>query len=1571
MIRLPQFVPHLDERLAAEFLAHSLTLLPVPLRQDTAIVSESVLRFERPEPPRDPDLPLLPTKVYPRPEASLMEATVRAMVPPPPIAGFVGRKTELDQAVLSLLSGRPAVLVGESGTGKTALLRQIAADTRIRKAFKRVWWLDDLEEAGAALGLALNAPSVLRADFKDQPRLAREFLIPNGVLLLVDVVSLEEIPRALAFSSTVAIGTREWTGQATRIVLGGLNAEFGTELLVRLSGQSEAAARPLAALVDYRPRALGLMATLMSEDGLPPQAVNDLLVSGGPDRLAVLYSASFEALPEDYRALCSAFAASPKDWIAIESVVAQYEKPIVGQRALTFLERRGFIERTESAVRVVGNWHRAIPPAAAGFPAIVRPAKRFVARTEGEGSTQGAALHAQGLALMESGSNTEAEAALNEALTLRLAGDTDHAVAETLTALGRLAYLQGDDTAAIRHLERAAERLHILKDEESLEIIRLALSRAYRRAGRLDAALAVLGDDSSPEDLAAVYRAREEWPQAIKVYERWLQTDESAVYGLAETYILAGRYPEANDLLNGNAAFEAQWLRALMAHLQGDIAKALDIYTRIRLDVPPPQRAAFSRAFGRALAAMGEVHDAALIVSAEGVWYEATLPRPIFARQKASQALAAHFNLMLGRWDEAEIAARHAREITGERPDPLSDAMIQCVLGHVMWSRGDLDRAVVAFEAELKARNAIPHRDENTIGVVLHNLADIQRERGEFDRAIANYRRALTHKDPTRNYRSVMLTRLALCELLVQVGRSADALEAGQQAVELLTRRNDVDLQLAGYIMALQTQALREAGRDQRAVQLWDTWLARLAQRVNEGLAHPFWGVQALALGLYLRSLPESITAETVVPVTTAEEMLQTVEANASDTWIAGAARRDLGNVYLRLEQWGDAYSTLKPLLASIENANDETDVPITLRLAHLSAARAAAKLGRLDEAIQHFDAARDAESDRHTRGLIARETGDLYRTAGKESYAAERYVQALELLNRDLAPALYIDTWVSLAYARLRLRRFGDAIDTFEQALGIIKGMPTQDSVLLSSVLYDMATAHYTLGQYKRAAATYKQALSQLDARREPERYVATLTALAQSNVELEAYKDALEAYHDALQFDVLNTVQRRTILTQQAEIFIHIGLTQAAIDAYRSALALEGGDAVERAALQRGLGTLYAQLNMNTEASSHFEAALAAAVQDEQTGLTLRALGDVYRAQNQLPQAIEAYRRAIEGLDRATHPVELAATQRALGEIYLGFGQAFEALTQLEAALELEKALPQQDGGRIVSTLQGLAQVHELRGELELATRRHHEALVYQDKRYTPEGYVGTLRELGRLYALQTRYSPAAKAYEEALGTEANQPSPDEEKVNTMTEALADVYRAQGRLEAAAKLYKQVMKVLQAAPRSTSSRFVTPKPAESPLRDRVSHSLQTTEADIARHIQTLNAADQSWTLLNRMANPDLKQLVFVRALQAQTSAALGRATESNQYLDQLMVLLTQRRDEVSPDDPQVVVRAFALLLQAQEAENASDLNVAQQTYSVALDTVQQDAKPDSALVWVIEQKAARINKKGTGPLL
>ena len=129
------------------------------------------------------------------------------------------------------------------------------------------------------------------------------------------------------------------------------------------------------------------------------------------------------------------------------------------------------------------------------------------------------------------------------------------------------------------------------------------------------------------------------------------------------------------------------------------------------------------------MAAAGETHDAALIVSAEGVWYEAKLPRPIFAREKASQALAAYFNLAVGKLDEAERAATRLLEITGERPNLFAEAVAHRVLACVAWAQDDLDRALIEFDNEIKFHSAAQPRDEHEIGVALHNIADVQRQR--------------------------------------------------------------------------------------------------------------------------------------------------------------------------------------------------------------------------------------------------------------------------------------------------------------------------------------------------------------------------------------------------------------------------------------------------------------------------------------------------------------------------------------------------------------------------------------------------------------------------------------------------------------------------------------------------------------------------------------------------------------------------------------------------------------------------------------------------------------------------
>jgi tetratricopeptide (TPR) repeat protein len=490
-----------------------------------------------------------------------------------------------------------------------------------------------------------------------------------------------------------------------------------------------------------------------------------------------------------------------------------------------------------------------------------------------------------------------------------------------------------------------------------------------------------------------------------------------------------------------------------------------------------------------------------------------------------------------------------------------------------------------------------------------------------------------------------------------------------------------------------------------------------------------------------------------------------------------------------------------------------------------------------------------------------------------------------------------------------------------------------------MASVLIDLAGAHQTLGQYRRAAATYRRALGYL---KTPQKVAETLIALARANAALGAEMQALDAYHDALQYEHPPAV-RRALLMEQASVFSSLKQYAAAIESLQKAQRIEGPSSMEQAALWRSLGQTYAAMGRHDEARAQFEQALTA-VEDEQTGLTLIAIAEGHRAQGQTGAALDAYSRAVPHLDRAMYPAERAAAFRAMGEIYLKDVRAVEAISALESALDIERALPRQDGGRIVTILQEIAEGHELRGELEKATIRHHEALVYQDSRHAPERYSQTLRTLGRLYASLFRYDEAVKALEDALGTEYAQATPDTQAVDETTKMLADVYRAQGKLGQAADLYRRVS-VVNTAPT---------------VRESASQALDGTLGEISRHEETLQTARQSWALLNRTANPDLKSLVFVLALQAQANAALERWEESESSLEQMMDLLMVRRTEVSTSSRDPALRALALMLEGYTLEKARSYERALDAYRMAL-KLAEESKLSPALLWTLRQKIGK----------
>ncbi len=1548
-----QFSANLSERHKAELIATSAALLNYPLHVPTQRLDSFALRLHRIEPPRDRDLPVLTPQPLLRPAPQWISLARAALQAPPPTL-IIGYEAALARAADALIAERPVVLSGTSGSGKTAFLRALAANPRLQAHFSVILWLDvlpDRETFARLLALALDAPHILSAAPEAQPAMLSAALQAQRAVLLCDF-ALPEADRA--WLSALAPHTARLSAalpdpNAEQIMLGKLPSPAVRQWLAEQTPLSPAELDSLTELIDGQAALLRLCAALLAEDDLTPVQLIEILRAAPTDqRYATLLRESINTFPAEYRALCHDLAATQPLLLPSSLITERIGHPVAARRALTFLARRRLIDLHPMPEGDLCSILFRLPAdqiseAAQPFSVAPRTFERFsqLDLVQDERAARAEFLHKQGIALTEENRPDEAAESLHQALTLRQALNAPYAIAETLSALGRLAYLNGDDAAAIAHLEAAAELLHKLRDVPALELLRLALCRAYARAGRLEAALSIVDDESAPPaDLAALYRARGDWEKALECYERWTATtDDSedgwllAQIGRAETLILAGRAEEALHSAP-QGSFTALWAQALICQLSGDLEGALNSYAALESVTPHAWRGTVARSAARVLAARGEVREAAMLVGAEGVWYEARQPYAAFARQRLSLALYAHFCLMLGDSDNALRAAQESRALRAERADPEAEAIACRVLGRLAWQAGDYEGAMAAFEAELKALSAPSLRDDAERAIVLHLLGDLHREQRNFERAAACYRRALSYHGTNPSER--LLTLLALAECLAELGRNTESLEVGAEAVAALyPHAESADLALVGSVLAKQAQRQAAFGRPERALAIGEHWLHTLTERFEEALNHPESALNALAIGLYLRSMPNSALAEhdPIRLIDLAERALLITETRAPQTQAAWAARRDLAELYGRLGHWAESAEVLAPLLAQVRQMSVPEGETGYLALAvHKGVARAAANLGDLALAVRHYEAALPYETDEQARCLLCLEAAEACHTAGDDACAAEYYTQAAALLRRQRDAKRYAETLIALGYGRLRLKQHSAAVEAFQEALRAMERTTKPEAALMAQLYADLGAAYAALGQTRGAAGAFKQALGLIDQFSAPERYAAILTAFARSEMLLEAYQSAATAYQEVLQFDH-SPAERRKLLSEQAAALSKLGQVREAIHAYEQALTLSE-DAAERAALQQALGELYMLLEDFDTARAQYEAALDGAP-PEQVGALWHALGELQRAEANSDAAINAYTHALLHLDARRASALRAATERAIGELYLATQRPQQAIPPLERALELEKAQPRQATGTLITLMQALAQAHEACGDLARAVAYHHSVLVYQDAHSVLDDHLATLGQLARLYMQLGRYGEVLKAAEEALRLEAPLSRPNYARLSQTYFMYGKAQHGLHQLDLAAANLRRAIK--------------TPRP--TPIQEAARQALAEVEAEIARHEQTLAAAEQSRLLLERTRLPDLKSLAFVIALQAQSNHALGRLEAAQTHLEALIALLRQRRHEMSANaDP--TLQTLLLLLRGAEATNAQ-LTAAE--YRAALESLQREPHPNAALLWVV----------------
>lgn len=466
---------------------------------------------------------------------------------------FTGRKSTLKDLEDALNKGRPVVLLGPDGMGKSAIVEEHAR-IHVTEYDFRLWVRASngiiLASDYAAIAEPLGIPHEEDSDLQDLASSVRTWLEENGRWLLVfdDLPSPEALegylPRAGSGGCDVIITSKAlgWEGDFAKIEVGPLDpSEAAAFLLSRTGQKDQAASEKLAKALEDFPLALELAGAYIRWTGISISRYLDLYrkrlgessgrTTGIPEALAAVV----EILMEQVRAVSmegvdllnlSAFLA-PEDLPVDLLVKTSALLPESVDLGLLALDRRGLVRRDEGSlsvhpliqslafsrldngerktwadetVRAIGGAFSSYLEDLSTWPECARLLPHAIASSEkvedlGIGSEPASLLLNQvGLYLHRRGDLAGARAVLERLLAVdeRFYGPDHSEVATDLNNLGSVLRVLGDLVAAKEIFERA---LAIEEAQETPDRLKIAirannLGTVLRSLGDLDGALA-------------------------------------------------------------------------------------------------------------------------------------------------------------------------------------------------------------------------------------------------------------------------------------------------------------------------------------------------------------------------------------------------------------------------------------------------------------------------------------------------------------------------------------------------------------------------------------------------------------------------------------------------------------------------------------------------------------------------------------------------------------------------------------------------------------------------------------------------------------------------------------------------------------------------------------------------------------------------------------------------------------------------------------------------------------------------------------------------------------------------
>lgn len=364
---------------------------------------------------------------------------------------------------------------------------------------------------------------------------------------------------------------------------------------------------------------------------------------------------------------------------------------------------------------------------------------------------------------------------------------------------------------------------------------------------------------------------------------------------------------------------------------------------------------------------------------------------------------------------------------------------------------------------------------------------------------------------------------------------------------------------------------------------------------------------------------------------------------------------------------------------------------------------------------------------------------GVAYTNLGQYQKATDSLKAALDhynKLNRSQPTLTLADVLHNFGVLYSRLNHFNAAIECYNDALSIKRGVSGQENLNTASTLCNLGGVYKDLGEYPKAIECYRSALS-----------TQKKSCLGQPHPHLVTTLDSLgNVYKDLNDFTQAAKYYRASLEMAEA---IHCGRPHPSISGSLN-----------------NLGLLHRALANFDQSFDYLKRALEIDLKIYKSGThptiagVLLNLGTAYLEQGQLGQAMDYYHRSLE-MKRKIYgdspSFDIAISWSALGNGFIKLGDPREAINCYNASLAiLEKLFPNGSHGQIASNLDGLGTAYHHLQDIGPSIEHYRRSISMKESIYQGRAHTSiaiSLNNLASVYKDLGDFKEAIEQYNRAL--------------------------------------------------------------------------------------------------------------------------------------------------------------------------------------------------------------------------